>query len=1146
MRLVTVVVALLVGALLGAPMADAAKKRVYRTPGYKGIKKVPRTVPPRVPAPLQIGAGAQPDLHVDLAGTAHIVWNEDRASDADVVHYCRLPRGATTCNQQHSLVPEAPLGGPGTEPIYSDSIGSPPRILQIGEDLVLFSFRYPQAVEHPPFCGVTCYSSSTLYLWVSDDGGDTFTGPGIVSKRPPNGSATVFGPRDSERIALISDTVTGGTFFQALEPGTYEEQFANLGEDGPDRAYYGSVAALSDGRVAAAFAGLDRTTYYREWTGQGSPNNSGNWTAPLTLPGDEPRITSGQNGTFLISRPVPYEPYELRRVDAGGFGPPLRITNAEAAFRDIFEDPGGNLHVAWKDSRSGRTPRVVVRSAPGSGTFAPVESVAEDQDAFPPLELEAARDGGGFVVWESGSDIHAGRFGPGGPTGERGAGGLPGGQIEGSASCTTVKFRAVVALARSGCWLSVVGRPSAKVSAGPVRINGLDFVPLGGARIVVDRRERTIDVVGGSGVSVKLGDIELWRGGLNLRIDGRAGTLLASFPASAARSTVKGFPIAGRMDIALTGGGGSSARAAQDGGAGVRIPIAVKLPKAFGDIRGEGVLVGTNGRGLHLESLVIEVDYVAIGPLVLEELRIEYASDGEVWTGHTRLSFPPHPVGAVVSADVRFDMGNFTRGGAELTFPAPGTPLGPGIFLTQIRFSLELEPNTQVGGGATITAGPNARNIGIVQVDGDFTFRFRPGPVLYDQRGALSIGGIPLAENRFTMSADGFAQYSGRLALDVGLARLSGDMLGFIDGRSASFGGSLRGEVCVVFPTPVGDLCLDEEGVVSSKGFAACIAATVLGKRISGGYGLHWGDNPYDPGNVLIPCDTGPYRELPPVAARAAQAGAPFTVPSGAPTATVRATGQGGAPALRLTAPNGEVIETGDGPEETTSTAGALIIRSAAASTTWVVLDRPRSGGWSVALKPGSAPLATIASSVGERALRISGRVSGRGRTRTLRYRASGVGSRTVRLVEQGKGVYHELGTARARGGRLRFTPAEGGSRKRAVLALVERDGLAIDRRRLASFRAPAPRKPGRVRALRARRKGGGLLVTWRGAGRHVVSVSLDHGRRLQLPVRGRRVRIPRVPRYAGAGVSGRGVTATGRTGPARRLRVKPAARLRA
>jgi hypothetical protein len=158
-------------------------------------------------------------------------------------------------------------------------------------------------------------------------------------------------------------------------------------------------------------------------------------------------------------------------------------------------------------------------------------------------------------------------------------------------------------------------------------------------------------------------------------------------------------------------------------------------------------------------------------------------------------------------------------------------------------------------------------------------------------------------------------------------------------------------------------------------------------------------------------------------------------------------------------------------------------------------------------------------------------------------------GSRTVRLVEQGAGVYRELGTARSRGGRIRFTPADGRNRSRRILALVERNGLVIERRRVASFGAPAPQRPGRVRGLRTSRRGGGLLLSWRGgaaASRYLVSVTLDHGRRLELTVRGQRVRIGRVPRYEGARVTIRGVTGAGRTGPARRLRVRPAARLRA
>ena len=71
----------------------------YATPGYKGLKKAPRTGPAPAPPSISLGAGTHPDVLVDQAGTSHIVWNEEApAEGSDVPHYCRLPRGAKTCD----------------------------------------------------------------------------------------------------------------------------------------------------------------------------------------------------------------------------------------------------------------------------------------------------------------------------------------------------------------------------------------------------------------------------------------------------------------------------------------------------------------------------------------------------------------------------------------------------------------------------------------------------------------------------------------------------------------------------------------------------------------------------------------------------------------------------------------------------------------------------------------------------------------------------------------------------------------------------------------------------------------------------------------------------------------------------------------
>src|SRR3954469_19956100 len=58
---------------------------VYRSPGYKGTRKVPATAE-RPPAPVQLSAGgADPQVLVDAAGTAHVVWTEGRGEGADVL-----------------------------------------------------------------------------------------------------------------------------------------------------------------------------------------------------------------------------------------------------------------------------------------------------------------------------------------------------------------------------------------------------------------------------------------------------------------------------------------------------------------------------------------------------------------------------------------------------------------------------------------------------------------------------------------------------------------------------------------------------------------------------------------------------------------------------------------------------------------------------------------------------------------------------------------------------------------------------------------------------------------------------------------------------------------------------------------------------
>jgi len=161
-------------------IASAAGTPVYRDPpSYKGVKTAPKTKAapaPKPPPPVALSdAGSFPDVLVDEAGTAHVVWNEDRGDAADVVVYCRVKRGATGCDTRAELNWEKPYGT-GDGPQYNS--GGPPKIVRVGGQLVVFSHRYP-TVSDKPDGG----SSSTVVAWTSADGGTTWTPtPAIVGK----------------------------------------------------------------------------------------------------------------------------------------------------------------------------------------------------------------------------------------------------------------------------------------------------------------------------------------------------------------------------------------------------------------------------------------------------------------------------------------------------------------------------------------------------------------------------------------------------------------------------------------------------------------------------------------------------------------------------------------------------------------------------------------------------------------------------------------------------------------------------------------------------------------------------------------------------------------------------------------------------
>jgi hypothetical protein len=112
------------------------------------------------------------------------------------------------------------------------------------------------------------------------------------------------------------------------------------------------------------------------------------------------------------------------------------------------------------------------------------------------------------------------------------------------------------------------------------------------------------------------------------------------------------------------------------------------------------------------------------------------------------------------------------------------------------------------------------------------------------------------------------------------------------------------------------------------------------------------------------------------------------------------------------------------------------------------------------------------------------------------------------------------------------------------VQAVVTRRGLPLLTKDVASFRAPRQQLPSRIRLLRVRRSGGGLLATFSpsdGASRYAASAQLSDGRRQAFDLRGkcRTLRIAKVPASVSAVVRIAGVRYDFAVGRMRRVTIK-------
>jgi hypothetical protein len=331
--------------------------------------------------PFQVGTGDHPDIAVDPAGTAHVVWNEynGAANTPDPIHYCRIPRGTTACSVEKVL--NAPLDSTGRNTyVFVPSAGR----------VIIESYR-------------CCGDGEGNYLFESTDGGDTFGAARRIGKLDHQQDAA-FGPGDAVSGARADASVEAYQRMPLSGPPPATQANFDSGISIPTHA---AVGIFTDSTPVQVFSDGDHESFVRH--NSGDFNNGSNWTSatPLSPVGGEPRMAGGPTGVVLLDLQGSSAARTLvaRKFDGTSFGAGVNVSETgDPIVADLSAEPqSGAFHAVWV--ANGESPNELrwASSADGLTWTSPQTVVANDAvNDISHLQGAAAPDGEGFAVWDEG------------------------------------------------------------------------------------------------------------------------------------------------------------------------------------------------------------------------------------------------------------------------------------------------------------------------------------------------------------------------------------------------------------------------------------------------------------------------------------------------------------------------------------------------------------------------------------------------------------------------------------------------------------------------------------------------------------------------------------------------------------------------
>jgi hypothetical protein len=651
-------------------------------------------------------------------------------------------------------------------------------------------------------------------------------------------------------------------------------------------------------------------------------------------------------------------------------------------------------------------------------------------------------------------------------------------------------------------------------STTPIRVNGLDIDPQNGFPILIMPAEDLVLAV----------DAKVWLHGVPLAVVPAlvlhlpdVGGLLGELKLPKSVPIIGSLPFAGSISITLHRAGTKLSNGDTCQFDCAAIAVQAELPGVFSNGAGEGlragaVLTADNEQGLELDSFELKVPQADLGGIGVEEVEFKYLRGPDSLHGGATIDLGP--VGDV-GGTIDFIHGHFN--GASLEYSAgdgEGIDLGGPIpiFLTKLGGGITLEPPVIEANGA-IAGGPPVLGCALFGIEAEVVLDFQPEFTL-NANGTGQFLCQNVSSEYFHIDEAGDIGLGAHVDIGFLIFKVSGGFNFNVAGGHFQADGEVNACIDIA-----GEHCLEAEAVVSDRGIGVC---GNLGFAHAGG-GIQFPDNPII---FFDSCDIGKFRSLGfTTSLKGSRAAASsFRIPHGQKVALIGLTGAAGAPRATLRGPSGRTIVTPASGYEKTADEVVISDEQSATKETYVFINHPEAGAWTVTPTPGSAPITAIQQAASLPAPAVHAKVSPAGAHRErLTYSLHPIPGQTVEFAERkAGGDFRLIGKAHGVKGRLVFTPSPVLGTKRTIEAMVSEEGHPREDVTVASFRVASTRLPAPGH-LRVRRHGETLTVSFKGvkgASGYAVGVRLSDGRSLfvKLSAAHHQAAVAQVP----ANVSGR------------------------